>query len=766
MRIGALVLAHLLPITEGYRKQLHQTSLSQIQPYNDTRLAFLPNIDYTRLYCFDTTGSSFLAMESKRAVSGSTPQATVLCKSDSDCATVSGQPHCLGGVCRECRYATDCPSPTTFSWSQNFCSRDTNYACSECVVDGDCGSGKMCRTVGDPYNLHRKRCVACDSSRVPPDSLMKSADSCEWICPNADEMIGPDGKCTPCPKCQEGQMLVPTEDFALSQPRNFFPTCSMATNPRCVDCPGKDNPCATILSPTSGVVAGLGIGQLPAAYACGTFKCKSDWWLDSTINQCRKCDYRSCPAGQKLVGCGVNSAGVCQPCELSLPPGYTYMSPKDVNNPISSSEDACKPQCGPDEKLVRANTSSPYLCQKCSGKEVCSPGFFFSGCGGLNPGQCLPCAPEPLSGTYWSGSGCDVSTCNPTDCQPGQRLVNCGGNDIGECRNCPNALPTNAAGWVTLFDEQTLTYDTCGVACNAGSYVRSVNGSNYECVSCAFDSCPLGEQLIGCGGDQPGKCGSCPTPNPGLYLVANSSSCDTARCPRDNTDLCPVGEYFSGCGGMSAGACTGCGPLPSGADSYISSSRKCDVQCQLEFFSNVTFDGLVKTCVACNGTDIRCPVGQRLSGCGPDSRGSCQACPMINSTTYWTGGANCTTASCMARGCAVDAIAVGCGLDSPGTCTACSSLYTLPLFATSWTAENNRCLPVCYDGYYRTPAGTCEQCSLGRCAIGLVLSDCGGTRMGKCVSCDAPPEGQCHISFGNQKDDTASCVSGDCPIVF
>jgi hypothetical protein len=778
MGIRIFIVSFILDSGSAIRQQVSQQTMqtTNLQPYNDSRLPFLPNIDYTRLYCFDSSSaSSFLARPIPPATSlVETKQGTVTsCKSDADCNSASGTPFCLAGLCRECRYSSDCPAPTTFQWAQNFCSLDTSYACSECAKDSDCGesSGKICRTVFSPYGQDRKRCVGCDPEAVPEDGVLKTQSSCDWYCQSATDMIGPDGKCEPCPTCTDGQMLVPTEDFALSQPRNFFPACPMSNNPRCIDCPAKDNPCAIILSPTSNWVGVPGVGKLPSAYACGTFKCKADWWLDSTINQCRKCDYRSCPAGQRLVGCGVASAGTCQPCPYALPVGVSYISPRDLTYTVTVPDDVCKPSCNANQTLVRANASSPWMCQMCATNEVCSPGYFFSGCGGQNPGQCLQCAPAPMAGTYWSGPGCGVTPCNPADCQAGHRLVGCGGSSAGECQACPAPLPLNAGGFRTIFDEQTLTQDTCGASCLDGFFLRRVSNSSsslntsvsaYECAACDASVCPLGQKLLGCGGDKPGRCGGCPSTNPGIYLIANSSTCETAPCPT-SASACPAGQFWAGCGGASPGACVSCGTLPTGAANWLP-SRKCDIQCSDGYFLNVTLNGLVKTCVPC--ADIQrktCPVGQTLDGCGPTSTGTCESCPSINSTTYWTGN-NCDTGSCTARGCASDAIAVGCGLDNPGTCTPCASVNTLPPFASGWTAVDNRCLVVCMPGYYRSPANTCEQCSLGRCADGMVLANCGGTEMGACTNCTARSDGLCYVGFGVTLGDPTSCPTGPCPV--
>jgi hypothetical protein len=734
--------------------RLESQSSLELIPYKDSRLPFLSNIDYNRLYCFDPTSSTpGVSLLSTERTKSST---VISCKVSADCP--AGTPFCLGSICRECRYPSDCPAATAFLWSRNFCSIDTNYACSECGTDSDCPSNTICRGVFDAYGVDRKRCVTCDPDAIPSDAVMKSTGTCEWFCQDPADMVGPDGKCTPCPKCLDGQMLIPTEDFALSIPRSFFPSCTMANNPRCVDCPAKNNPCANLLSPTTNWAGTPGVGQLPSQYACGTFQCKPDWWLDTSINQCRKCDYRSCPSGQQLVGCGVASAGICEPCPGPGP----FINPLDLTYSVTISSDVCKPQCLSNQALVRTNATTPWICQVCSGNEACPPGYLFSGCGGPNPGQCLQCAPVPPPGSYWTGPGCSVSVCDPSICAPGQKLVGCGGTSAGLCQACPVPLPPNAVSYTTVYEEQSLTRDTCGIACASGYFSRrSSDGTTYECVRCDPSICPTSQTLVGCGGDQPGTCVSCPIPNPGLYIVG--PGCATAQCPA-GPSVCPAGEQYTGCGGTSPGACASCGSLPVGASSWVQSTS-CDFNCNSGYYTNVTFG--VKTCESCSSLAVSsCAIGQVLNGCSSTSPGICQSCPAINATTYWTGAQDCQTGSCSNRGCAPDAIAQGCGLAIAGTCTSCSIINPiLPSFATGWVAIDNQCTPGCQSGAYRTPAGTCQLCDLTRCADGYVLSGCGGTDMGQCVQCtNSLDNGQCYSSHGVRLGDTGSCPAGPCPV--
>lgn len=719
-------------------------------------MPYLPNVDYNRLYCFDSaSGSSSSMME----VTASPAACTV----DSNCP--SPTPFCLGGMCRECRYSTDCAPPTSFGWTKNFCSFDTNYSCSECVSDSDC-TGKICRTVSDGVLPARKRCVSCEATIVPEDGVVRSPATCDWFCEDPNDMVGPDGKCTPCPKCQDGEMLIPTEDFTLSTPNYFFQSCNRARNPRCVKCPGISNPCADLLSPTTSYTGVVGVGQLGSVYACRTFKCKPGWWLDTKINQCRVCDYRSCPAGQKLYNCGVASAGYCVPCSVTFPEGYWFINPRDASHAVTVADDVCKPQCNSNEVLARTDMNSPWICTTCGGDEKCSPGYLFTGCGGPNPGQCMQCSPQPLPGTFWSGPGCAVSVCNPADCPVGQTLVGCGGTSAGRCEICPTPLPANAVGYASIFYENTVTRDTCGVECAGGFFVRRTENT-YECVQCDASVCGSGQQLIGCAGDQPGTCGSCPAPSMGLYSIASPGNpCGTAACPSDSSS-CPAGQYYANCGGSNAGGCTSCGALPPGAASWIQSVAgslvTCDFTCDTNYYKNISFDGKIQTCQSCDGlAATSCPTGQQLVGCSASSPGSCEACPAIPANTYWTGSVGCATGDCLKRGCGRDEIALGCGATNPGTCTKCSSIEAVPMNASGWTVVGNECLPTCSAGYYRSPSGTCEQCSLSSCVSGYVLSGCGNTSVGSCVKCSTIAAGQCFAGYGSKLDDLSSCPLSSC----
>ena len=78
---------------------------------------------------------------------------------------------------------------------------------------------------------------------------------------------------------------------------------------------------------------------------------------------------------------------------------------------------------------------------------------------------------------------------------------------------------------------------------------RADIGSIEGCVGCA--TCPEGEQLVGCGGNQAGSCVAC---SAGMYktIVGNWDTL-CVGCSRCNT-----GAYRDNCGGSSLGSCPSC----------------------------------------------------------------------------------------------------------------------------------------------------------------------------------------------------------------
>lgn len=739
-----------------------------VEPVTDSRLPFPSNLDYTRLFCFDESPgssppSSFVAETFATKSSTLMQRATVTaCKTNTDCPSATS--HCLGGFCRECRYATDCPDvggtpQGSLTSTATFCSADTGYACSECVADTDCLDGKICRSVFSD-SVNRKRCLPCSAGAVPVDAVVKTTNTCDWFCESATDMIGPDGSCQPCPICKDGEMLVPTSDFARSTPNYFFPQCAFSSSPKCISCPGRDNPCAEQLTPTSDWTGVAGVAKLAPQYPCGTFRCKPDWYLDASKNQCRKCDYRRCPAGQMLVGCRDGSAGACQACPANT---LGFIDPRDMSVPITRPDDACRPACPSNTYLARLSLADPWQCAACGTDAQCPPGYMFSGCGGASPGGCLKCGTSPLPGTFWTGSGCSMSVCDFKGCAAGTVLVNCGGASAGACQTCPDALPENAVSYKAVFDEITLTDETCAVQCKDGYFTKREALAKFSCAACDASQCAAGQQLIGCAGDSPGTCEACPTPRPGFFLnLTATAPCTMSKCPVDSA-ACPAGERFAGCGGSSPGACVSCGTLPATADAWLAnaagSKLECPVRCKADHVDELSLDGRGNTCTPCATIATGCAVGQRLVGCSATSRGVCESCPAIGVTEFWNGQSNCASSSCQGN-CAAGMFAQGCGLGSAGTCTACGGL---PSYATAVEVADNVCRPICAQGAYRTPTNVCDACNLSRCPNGQVLTSCGGVSQGTCSACTPPATGMCFTGYGMLLGSLDSCPTAPCP---
>lgn len=742
-------------------------------PRNDSRLPFPRDLNYNRLFCYDEVNdvaapkfsTSFIERSRDYRpidISGPVPS----CQVDRDCeADGHNRYFCVQGQCRECRTSGDCPASST---ETRVCSEKTGFTCSICEVDSDCSNGQICRTVFD-LNLNKKRCVSCEASRVPEESILKATNSCEWICPKADEMIGPSGKCEKCPKCADGEMYVPGEDFSLTEPTAFFPKCGMASNAKCVACPGRNNQCAVQLSPSHDWTQATDVGLLPEQFPCNAFRCKEGWWLDKQKNQCRQCDFRSCKRGEQLTQCGGISPGICAACPQQAvdPEKIPFIDPKDRRYPVKEAMDVCKPQCPQDTYLLKAVPTYPWQCAPCGPLAAqCPAGYFYTGCGpNESSGECQQCGTQPMPGTYWkAGAGCSVEACDTSACEAGTVLAGCGGDFAGKCVECPNPLPENALKYVSIFDEITLTKETCGVECRDGYYLQRLgpdSTARYECRKCDEDSmCPLGQRLTGCGKEEQGECQDCPLPRHGEYFVQKDAtkSCETEKCP-NNSDHCKPGERFDGCGEKNPGSCESCGDLPKGAESWNHPSKiTCDVNCKPDHFTEIAHDGSLKTCTSCRSLARQCPVGQHLIGCSLTSPGSCQACPALPEGSYWTSGLECETALCKERRCKGGEFAKGCALSNPGECLSCGPV--LPN-SNSWTVIDNQCLPVCKTGFYRNVKGDCDACDLSDCASGMVLTQCGDTSPGVCAKCTFQ-KGICFTGHGTELNDLESCPATSC----
>jgi hypothetical protein len=739
----------ILSLLRAYRLDERSTALLTDDQVVDNRIPFPKGLDFTKLYCHDSLPASAPVPTAHATFTTSSvlPTSLTKCTLDSDC-TISTHPFCVESFCRECRSSSDCTDPSAL-----FCNHDTQYTCSSCQSDSDCGSAeqsKICRAVES-----RKKCVPCSSNSVPENAILSSDSHCaSWRCPE-NQMKTPDGSsCTTCPICQDGQFLIPGEFFALSTPTFFYPKCDpISIDAKCIDCPSTV--CASSLTPSFDHRDDPNVGYLPSTYPCNAFKCNPGWYLDKTVNQCRLCQLQSCEAGKFLSGCGGSSSGTCIDCPPQMVSiGTPFVDPKSLTFPISNPKEVCRPKCSDGFYLSRTSPSSPWQCANCN-PTVCSPGTFLSGCGpGENPGQCLPCASAPPAGWFWTPNdySCGISKC--TTCAAGSALVDCGGPNAGFCSPCPFSLPAKADSWTIEFDNVTMTNDSCAFTCGNGFY-----RNRDQCLPC--QTCPIGKFLQGCTGRSPGRCFDCPAISPSEFFLS-PSSCKSAPCPKGN-DICKPGEYLSNCGGVSSGTCTLCeSPLPPEGDHWlIPSEISCDFTCKPDYFPSLDKTGTKRQCLACS--ERTCPLGTRLVGCSNEAPGTCEACPPLpNQSSFYQ--SDCVISDCSSITCRSGEILVGCGGVNQGKCTRCDSMKPLPPNAHGWLTSDNQCTPQCEPGFYLNSEKTeCVECSLSFCRPGYVLSDCGNSNPGRCVPCDSTSVGQCFAGPGTVLGDTSSCTFTPCP---
>ena len=330
----------LLSLVRAYRLDEKSTALLTDEQIVDNRLPFPKGLDFTKLYCHDSLPASAPVPTAHATFTTSSvlPTSLTKCTLDSDC-TISTHPFCVESFCRECRSSSDCTDPSAL-----FCNHDTQYTCSSCQSDSDCGSAeqsKICRAVES-----RKKCVPCSSNSVPENAILSSDSHCaSWRCPE-NQMKTPDGSsCTTCPICQDGQFLIPGEFFALSTPTFFYPKCDpISIDAKCIDCPSTV--CASSLTPSFDHRDDPNVGYLPSTYPCNAFKCNPGWYLDKTVNQCRLCQLQSCEAGKFLSGCGGSSSGTCIDCPPQMVSiGTPFVDPKSLTFPISNPKEVCRPKC-------------------------------------------------------------------------------------------------------------------------------------------------------------------------------------------------------------------------------------------------------------------------------------------------------------------------------------------------------------------------------------------------------------------------------------
>ena len=667
------------------------------------------------------------------------------CTSDSDCVT-GRRSHCLDGMCRECSGPTvqsDCPNVV----NADFCSAETQYTCSECLSDSDCGGMGYCNfafpSIDSIPMMPRKVCTLC--ANVPADAELFDVARCAWRCPVGSSPNG--SGCSATPVCTDRQYLGPsgqTDDLWYTKGVN-------ASTPVCAECSRIgpiDNStfCAVLVNDT---LPGI-VGNLNPPSPCGTFTCKQGYRLNSGHDTCLKCRYGSCPPGQWLDGCIGDSAGVCAPCD---PSGLTQT---DVNATwvdlqrsglvaiVTDPSAACLRICL--DGFFRNTTNACVSCDVAEAQN-CRIGQIISDCGpGTDSGTCVNCPPIP-DGQYWTGTKCEQALCANRACPPGTMLTGCGGESPGVCAPCPGGLPTGAVVWTT----------GCNFRCAQNEFV-----ANSKCNVCdPAVVCKAGQKIVGCGldGITTGTCSDCPSLGIGVYYSLGKE-CTPSKC---DPTMCVETSTLTGCGYGDQGSCVSCGRPQNG---LVGFTRRANLDCQPVCSENAfalsitgpvpgtrlplaatvnigpvgnnpptiatlpAYDGKVFTCKSCTDPGV-CLPGYYVTKCGgSDSKpGICVECSpdTLQNDQYWTGGPNCQTANCSDISCKNDQVLTTCGKMSsnggygPGTCTPCSQMATLPPNAVSWTNDpsNQRtCVPVCAPGYIEDKI---------RCRLCTAYDNCGQT---------------------------------------
>lgn len=273
------------------------------------------------------------------------------CQADSDCH--GHRPYCIDSICRECREGYEFEDCGT---TMVKCNEESKFTCSECVNDEECRSSTFCRSVFHRKSflqkdeMARNECVKCESA--PLFAEVVDTNSCHWRCPiESYYKTGLDGEadsCVDCPVCGSGQFYAPV----AVTPTKFFTQCTNATDVVCTDCAkiGVDSSstdfCAAILSPADTHQDDITVGDLGSEMPCRFFQCKDSWFLDSSVNKCKKCHVTMCAPGEFLGGCGGTNPGKCQACKGRLPRGGEWIDPTDAKNNIKGVDhDTCQFTC-------------------------------------------------------------------------------------------------------------------------------------------------------------------------------------------------------------------------------------------------------------------------------------------------------------------------------------------------------------------------------------------------------------------------------------
>jgi hypothetical protein len=303
----------------------------------------------------------------------------------------------------------------------------------------------------------------------------------------------------------------------------------------------------------------------------------------------------------------------------------------------------------------------------------CPSGTYRTGIGGVQAGDCTPCAPGRFSGA----KGANVST---------------------TCAPC--SVGTSAPGWGFAACEK----------CAHGSYQTGVEGANCT-------NCEPGKYSTALGAVVPATCLQCQV---GTYQTGSGLwYCNTCGSGQYGTGigmtqavsclLCPSGTYQSGLGMTAAANCT---PCEAGSYATGFGETSC-VLCAEGKFSTGT--GLV------NSTCNLCVAGTFQTGSGAYSTSDCRLC---GAGTYQTGLGIVSSANCST--CSAGTFQTGMGMPASTNCSACfAGTYQTALgmqFAENCTA--------CAAGTYQTANSRSSACFA--CAAGTFSSISGRSFCSDC----------------------------------
>lgn len=310
------------------------------------------------------------------------------CVTCAGCDVALARSHCLdedSGTCIGCPLGTfsladmptcdPCTECNASQYIERSCAATQDRVCKECSVRAAelaCPSGSYLANCGDGFR-NKGRCLPC-AACAPGSYRANCRDLDPGTCVTCQNGTFSDSyssapACTACaPKCVPG--LVETRECTALQDRICAPA-------ECTECP-------------------------PGFFIAG---CHVSLSLAGSCQPCA-----SCALGERRLGCGGLSKGMCQTC------------PTRSFQPNKSSASMCLPcneqSCADDEfELSECSATADRQCSACSHLALaCAQGSYLEGCGGGLPGACTACPP----------------------CEAGNFRTSCHGTSAGECSACPH----------------------------------------------------------------------------------------------------------------------------------------------------------------------------------------------------------------------------------------------------------------------------------------------------------------------------------------